>query len=147
MANQNLNLVNRKAKFDYHFVKTLVAGIQLLGSEVKAIRKSHVGFGDSYCYFVKNELVLKNLIISASEINSDHEPLRERKLLLKKHELKKIKRELITGHTVVPVRVFLNERGLIKVEIALAKGKKEYDKRETIKERESKINQTRYHDN
>jgi SsrA-binding protein len=143
---QNLQIVNKKARFDYHFDKLLTAGIQLVGTEVKAIRKSHLSFADSYCYFIDNELILKNVNIAAPALVWAHEPLRERKLLLKRHELRKLKKELITGYTIVPTRIFSTERGLIKVEIALAKGKKEYDKRETIKERDSKRNQNMQYD-
>ena len=144
MKKQNLLIVNKKARFDYHFDKMIVAGIQLVGTEVKAIRKSHLSFADSYCYFVGNELVLKNVNIAAPALAWAHEPLRERKLLLKRHELRKLKRELITGYTIIPTKVFSTERGLIKVEIALAKGKKDYDKRETIKARDIKKDQSRY---
>jgi SsrA-binding protein len=129
---------NRKASYDYFFLREHVAGIQLRGSEVKQIRKGKVSLVDSYCFFENGELFVKGMHISPVEEAFSHEPLRSRKLLLKKSELSKLERDLDVGTTIIVKKIFTNERGLIKVEIALAKGKKNFDKRESIKEKESK---------
>jgi len=131
-----VSINNRKAKFDYEFIRTLTAGMQLMGSEVKAIRDGRVSFVDSYCYFKENELFLKNLNITPISSTYTHEPNRERKLLLNRRELKKLESDMDRGMTIVPFRIFTNERGLIKLDIALAKGKKEYNKRQSIKEKD-----------
>jgi SsrA-binding protein len=131
-----VNINNRKAKFDYEFIRTLTAGMQLLGSEVKAIRDGRVSFVDSYCYFNGKELFLKNLNITPISSAYTHEPNRERRLLLNKSELRKLQNDMVKGMSIVPYRIFTNERGLIKLEIALAKGKKSYDKRAAIKEKD-----------
>jgi SsrA-binding protein len=132
----NININNRKAKFDYEFIRTLTAGMQLLGSEVKGIRGGRVSFVDSYCYFRDKELFLKNLNITPISTTYTHETARERKLLLNRRELKKLESDMDRGMTIVPFRIFTNERGLIKIEIALAKGKKTYSKKQSIKERD-----------
>jgi SsrA-binding protein len=132
----NININNRKAKFDYEFIRTLTAGMQLLGSEVKSIRGGRVSFVDSYCYFRDKELFLKNLNITPISTTYTHEIARERKLLLNRRELKKLESDMDRGMTIVPFRIFTNERGLIKIEIALAKGKKTYSKKQSIKERD-----------
>jgi SsrA-binding protein len=131
-----VNINNRKAKFDYEFIRTLTAGMQLMGSEVKAIRDGRVSFVDSYCYFKEKELFLKNLNITPISSTYTHEPNRERKLLLNRRELKKLESDMDRGMTIVPFRIFTNEKGLIKLDIALAKGKKEYNKRQSIKEKD-----------
>jgi SsrA-binding protein len=128
-----VSLVNRKAKYDYVFEKTLIAGLSLIGQEVKAIRDSRVSFTDSYCFFQDNELFLKHLHVTVEK-----DPTRDRKLLLKRRELDKLQKELINGYTIVPTKIFENDRGILKVEIALARGKKQHDKRESIKERDIK---------
>jgi len=133
-----VNINNRKAKFDYEFIRTLVAGMQLLGSEVKAIRDGRVSFVDSYCYFNGKELFLKNLNITPISSTYSHEPNRERRLLLNKSELRKLQNEMDRGMTIVPFRIFTNEKGLIKLDIALARGKRSYDKKEKIKEADIK---------
>jgi len=132
-----VSIVNRKAKFDYHFLETYTAGICLLGSEVKAIRDSRASMVDAFCFFIDGELWLKSLSITPGLNSFQHEPLRDRKLLLKKKELKRLGKSLDKGITIIPTRIFTSERNMIKVEIALAKGKKSYDKRETIKAREA----------
>lgn len=131
-----VNINNRKAKFDYEFIRTLTAGMQLMGSEVKAIRDGRVSFVDSYCYFNGKELFLKNLNITPISPTYTHEPSRERKLLLNRGELRKLQNDMDRGMTIVPFRIFTNERGWIKLDIALAKGKKEYSKRQSIRERD-----------
>lgn len=137
----NIDLVNRKARFSYDFVQTYVAGVQLHGTEIKSIRDGKVNLSDGYCYFKKEELWVKNLHISEYSFGTynNHDPLRVRKLLLHKRELKKLQNAVKEkGLTIVPFRIFINDRGLAKIEIALAKGKKTHDKREAIKEREGK---------
>ena len=131
---------NRQARFSYAIEETFTAGIQLLGTEVKSIREGKANLSDSYCILTNNrELWVKNLHISELRLgtNSNHLPLRERKLLLKKTELKKI--EKITknvGFSIVPLKLYFNKKGLVKLEIGVGKGKKNYDKRASIKERE-----------
>lgn len=132
----NTNIVNKKSKFEFTFIRTEISGIQLSGSEVKAIRLGKVSLVDSFCFFNENELFVKNININNDGSAFSHSPVRDRKLLLKKRELTKLKNDLIDGLTIVPYRLFVNDRGMVKVEIALAKGKKLYDKRETIKKRD-----------
>ena len=130
-----IKIVNRKAKFEYEFLDKYEAGIVLTGVEVKFIRKGHLSFADSFCLFQDNELYLKN--VSISGIGNDNIK-RDRKLLLHRKELSKLQKQLIDGLTIVPYQIYENDRGIFKVEIVLAKGKKLYDKRETIKERDLK---------
>ena len=137
----NFEIKNRKAEYEYFFVERFIAGISLTGSEVKSIRNGEANISDAYCHLLKGEIFIKNMHISeykqASMLN--HEPMRDRKLLLRKQELKKIDRKIREkGFTLIPYRLFFSERGHIKIEIALSKGKKSYDKRETIKQRENK---------
>lgn len=130
---------NRKAKFEYHILDTYVAGIQLYGTEIKSIRKGDVSIQEGYCYTNNNEVFLKNSYIKEYEMASHktHDPKRERKLLLTKKEIRKIRRATETkGVTIIPLRIFISDRGLAKLEIAVAKGKKLYDKRESIKKRD-----------
>lgn len=133
---KSINIINKKAKFEYEFLQTEVCGIQLLGSEVKSIRQGKVSISEGYCYFKDGELFVKGMNISDYGFGSFHETVRDRKLLLKRKELNGLETKLINGLTIVPYRVFLNDKGLIKMEIALAKGKKIHDKRETIKNRD-----------
>lgn len=133
-----ISIINRKARFNYEFLETFIAGICLKGWEVKSIRDSRISMVDAFCFFDKGDLWIKGLTITpcpGSKVDSDP---RNVKLLLRKRELKKLSGKLDVGLTVVPVRIFSSERNLIKMEIALCKGKKEYDKRNTIKEREAK---------
>ncbi len=134
-----INIENRRAKFDYQFLDTLVAGLVLKGTEIKSIREGKAGLSDSYCYFRNEELFVKNLHISEYTDASfyQHEALRERKLLLSRQELNKLLRKVKDqGLTVIPTRLFINDKGFAKMEIALAKGKKEFDKRDDIKKRD-----------
>jgi SsrA-binding protein len=133
---KSINIVNKKARFEYEFLQTEVCGIQLVGSEVKSIRQGKVSISEGYCYFKDSELFIKGMNISDYGFGSFHETVRDRKLLLKRKELNGLESKLINGLTIVPYRVFLNDKGLIKMEIALAKGKKIHDKRETIKNRD-----------
>ncbi|MGZ3884382.1 MAG: SsrA-binding protein SmpB [Bacteroidia bacterium] len=135
----NVHIENRRAKFDFQFLETFVAGMVLTGTEIKSIREGKAGLSDSYCFFKNNELFIKNMHISeyTEGTHYNHEPNRERKLLLNKTEVSKINKKLKDqGLTVIPVRLFISESGYAKLEIALAKGKKEFDKRESIKDRE-----------
>ena len=134
-----INIENRRARFDYQFLDTLVAGLVLKGTEIKSIREGKAGLSDSYCYFRNDELFVKNLHISeyADASFYQHEALRERKLLLSRQELNKLlKKVKDQGLTVIPTRLFINDKGFAKMEIALAKGKKLYDKRADIKKRD-----------
>lgn len=133
---QKVSIKNRRASFDYSFIEKYIAGIVLVGTEIKAIREGKASLVDSYCYFKNDELYIKNLNISHyTEGNVyNHEPTRERKLLLNKQELVKIKKKLTDkGITIVPTLLFTSDSGYAKLEIALAKGKKLYDKREDLK--------------
>jgi SsrA-binding protein len=134
---RNLQIRNRKASFDYFFIETFVAGMSLQGTEVKSIREGKCTLTDSYCLFTAGELVIHNLDIPTSRNSFQHEPKRNRRLLLNKKELRRIERALAPGITVIPLRIF-EIGGWFKCEIAIARGKKNYDKRETIKERDVK---------
>ena len=137
----NINIKNKRARFEYEFIDLYIAGIVLKGTEIKSIREGKVNLQDSYCYFNKGELFIKGVHISPYEQGSfyNHEPTRDRKLLLNQKELKKLKKGMDEkGLTIVPVRLFISSRGLAKVEIALAKGKKIHDKRDSIRERDVK---------
>ena len=127
-----MNLENKKVRFEYTILETFQCGIVLTGNEVKAICNDKVNITDTYCYFKGSELYVKNISISLS----DGEGTRERKLLLKNQELKRLKSKLLNGLTIVPTRIYLNDRGFVKMEIVLAQGKKIHDKRNTIKERD-----------
>lgn len=131
-------LVNKKAKFDYEFLDEYVAGIILLGSEVKSIRSGDVNFGDSFAYFKDGEIWVKSLHISKHKNSSynNHDEMRERKILLTKNEVRKISKYLENkGITLIPTQLFIL-RGKIKVKLAVCRGKKTHDKRETIKKRD-----------
>lgn len=135
----SINIKNKKASFEFTFLEEFVAGIVLLGTEVKSIRNGNANFVDSYCYIDEGEMFLKNLHISEYKNSSynKHDPTRIRKLLLTRREINKIKQKISEkGLTVIPIKMFFNERGLIKISIAIAKGKKNWDKRESIKERD-----------
>lgn len=139
---QNINIKNKRARFEYEFLDTYIAGIVLSGTEIKSIRQSKASISESFCEFNdRGELFVINMQIDeyshASHFN--HRPKAERKLLLNKRELKKLEKEVKTsGLTIIPLKLFLNDRGLAKLQIALVKGKKLYDKRETIKDRDNK---------
>ncbi len=141
MPKNNINIVNRKARFEYEFLETFIAGIVLTGTEIKSIRNGKASIAEAYCFLKNGELFIKNMYIAEYEQGTynNHDPLRVRKLLLNKHELKKLERKKKdVGITIIPVRLFINEKGLAKLEIALAKGKKLHDKRQSIKERDVK---------
>ncbi len=137
----DVNIKNRRAYFDYEILERFVAGIQLFGTEIKSIRESKAGLTDTYCLFIGQELWVKNMHIAEYTFGSynNHVPKRDRKLLLQKKELQKLSRlTKESGKTMVPLRLFINERGLAKVEIALCQGKHTYDKRQTLKEKDDK---------
>jgi SsrA-binding protein len=133
---KSVSIVNKKAKFEYEFLQTETCGIQLVGSEVKSIRGGKASISEGYCYFNNGELFVKGMNISDYGFGSSHDTTRDRKLLLKRKELNNLENQLTNGLTIIPYRLFLNDKGLIKIEIALARGKKLYDKRETIKNRD-----------
>jgi len=137
---QHINIKNKRASFDYEFIDKFVAGIVLLGTEIKSIRLGKVSMNDAYCHIVAGELYIKNLSISEYDFGNlnNHEVRRERKLLMSRREINKLERKLKeSGLTIVPVRLFLNDRGLAKLEIALAKGKANYDKRQSLKTKDA----------
>jgi SsrA-binding protein len=131
---------NKKASHDYEFLEKYIAGIRLTGTEIKSIRLGRAALTDSFCLFRDGELFIKGMHISEywwGNLNN-HDPLRERKLLLNRRELKKIERKVKeAGLTIIVIKVFINERGFAKAEIAVSKGKKEYDKRETLKRKDT----------
>lgn len=134
-------IVNRKARFHYEFIDSYKAGMVLTGTEIKSIKEGKVNMGDSFCYFKNGELWMKNLHISEYKNGSyaNHEPMRLRKLLLTKKEIRKLEGKIKEkGLTIIPYKIFFNERGLAKIEVVLARGKKSFDKRETLKERDTK---------
>lgn len=132
---------NRRASFDYELVERFVAGLQLYGTEIKAIREGKAGLSDAYGLIQRGELWMKNMHIAEYSFGNfaNHEVRRDRKLLLTKRELSKLTRATKeTGFTIVPVKLFINERGLAKLEIAVARGKKNYDKRQSLRAKEDK---------
>lgn len=136
-----INIKNRKARFEYEILDKYVAGIKLAGTEIKAIRQGKASIAESFCEFQDHELYVINMHVEeySHATHFNHNPKSERKLLLQRRELRKLEKEVKnSGLTIIPLRVFINDRGLAKMQIALAKGKKLYDKRETIKDRESK---------
>ena len=136
-----VNIRNKRASYEYEFIDKYVAGIMLKGTEIKSIREGKVNLQDGYCVFFKDELFAKNIHISPYKQGThfNHEPTRERKLLLNKRELLKLKQKSEEkGLSIIPIKLFTNARGLAKLEIALARGKKLYDKRQSIKEKDLK---------
>src|SRR5690606_8210414 len=137
----NVQIKNKKAHFEYHILDTYIAGIRLLGTEIKSIREGKANINDSFCSFLDDGLYMRNMHIAEFSHGSfyNHEAKRDRQLLLTKRELKKLRSKLETkGYTIIPLRLFISERGFAKVEIALAQGKKDFDKRDTIKDRDIK---------
>ncbi|MCH2023401.1 MAG: SsrA-binding protein SmpB [Saprospiraceae bacterium] len=140
---KNIEIINKKATHEFSFVFTIEAGIVLQGTEIKSIRSAKVNMSDAYCVVKSGELFVNNLHISEYKYGTynNHIPKRPRKLLVNKMELKKLHNKVKEqGFSIVPYRLFISERGYAKLEIALAKGKKSYDKRESLKERDSKRN-------
>ncbi len=140
MKNQ-INIKNKKAKFEYHLFETYTAGIQLGGTEIKSIRNSKASILEAYCVFVNGEVFIRNMHITEYENGSfyNHKPRADRKLLLNKKEINKIEKFLqVKGNTLIPLKLFINEKGWVKVEIACAQGKKLHDKRHDLKEKDDK---------
>lgn len=141
MKQSNINIKNKRATFDYELLETYTAGIVLTGTEIKSIRLGKASLVDTFCIFEKNELWVRNMNIAEYFYGSynNHAARRDRKLLLNSKEIKKIQRMVKeTGYTIVPTRLFINERGLAKLNIAVARGKKQYDKRQSLKEKDDK---------
>lgn len=136
-----INIKNKRATFDYELVETFVAGIVLTGTEIKSVRLGKASLVDTFCIFERNELWVRNMYISEYFYGTynNHNARRDRKLLLNRTELRKLIRlTKETGFTIVPTKLFINEKGLAKLVIAVAKGKKQYDKRQSLKEKEDK---------
>lgn len=139
MEKNQIHIVNRRASFEYHLVNKYTAGIVLTGTEIKSIRDGHANITDAFCFIKDGELFIRNMHISIWKQGSyyNHDPLRVRKLLLKRSELKKIKAKAVEkGFTIIATKLFLSETGYAKIEIAVAQGKKNFDKREDIKKRD-----------
>lgn len=139
MANQ-INIKNKKAWFEYFLLENFTAGIQLTGTEIKSLREGKASLADAYCLFVGEELFVKSLHIAEYTYGTynNHDPKRDRKLLLNKRELRKlISKTKEKGLTIIPTLLFVNEKGLAKLDISIAKGKKLYDKRETLKSKDT----------
>lgn len=135
-----MELSNRKAYYEYQIEAKYIAGMVLSGTEIKSIRSGKVSFNDSYCIFDKGELYVKSLHIAEYNFGNihNHIPLQERKLLMQKKELRKLENKIKEkGYTIIPLKIFISEKGFAKMEIGLGKGKKIFDKRETIKARET----------
>lgn len=142
-----VNIKNKRATFDYELLDTFTAGIVLTGTEIKSIRLGKASLVDTFCYLSKQELWVKNMHVAEYFYGSynNHIARRDRKLLLNHKELKKLERfTKETGFTIVPVRLFISEKGLAKLVIAVAKGKKQYDKRESLKEKDDKRDMDRF---
>lgn len=136
-----ISVKNKKAYFEYEILDKFVCGIKLLGTEIKAIRENKASIKEAYCYVNKNEMYIKSMNISEYSHSgyTNHEPLRERKLLLNRREINKIEKKLKdNGITVVPLHLFINAKGFAKLEIGIAKGKKLYDKRDSLKQKDIK---------
>ena len=141
IRNANVNIKNKRATFDYEITDRYVAGLQLYGTEIKSIRDGKAGLVDTYCLFERGELWVRNMHIANYFFGkyNNHEVKRDRKLLLNKKELIKLQRATKeTGYTIIPLRLFINEKGLAKLEIGVARGKKNYDKRQSLREKDDK---------
>ena len=139
---KQVEIKNRRASFEYTFLDTFTAGLVLTGTEIKSIRQGKANLTDAYCIFFQDELFVRNMHISMYDEGThfNHDPLRDRKLLLSKRELAKLQKELKNvGLTIIPTRLFISDKGYAKLNIALAKGKKTFDKRDDIKEKDIKI--------
>lgn len=138
---ESLEINNKRANFEYAIIDSLSAGIMLTGTEIKSIRAGKANLSDGYCIFIEHELFIRNMHISEYDKGGhyNHEPKRDRKLLLQKRELNKWEGKIKEkGLTIVPLRLYINEKGIAKLEIGLAKGKKHYDKREDLKSKDAK---------
>lgn len=138
---KSVEIKNKRAKFDYEWLDTYTAGLQLVGTEVKSIRMGKASIAEAYCYMSDGELFIKGMNVTEWSHGNifNHNPIRERKLLLSKRELDKIDKSLKDqGITIVPTKLFISKKGWIKLNIAVAKGKKNYDKRQSLKEKDAK---------
>lgn len=141
MSQKEVNIRNKKARFEYHLMDTYVAGMQLTGTEIKSIRKSKASILEAYCIFDRGEVWIRNMHITEYENGSfyNHKPRTDRKLLLNKKEIKQIEKFLtVKGNTLIPLKLFLSEKGWAKLEIACAQGKKLHDKRQDLKEKDDR---------
>lgn len=141
MSEKQVNIRNKKARFEYHLMDVYVAGMQLTGTEIKSIRKSKASIMESYCVYDKNEVWIRNMHITEYDNASfyNHRPRTDRKLLLNKKEIREIAKFLsVKGNTLIPLKLFINEKGWAKLEIATAVGKKLHDKRHDLKEKDDK---------
>lgn len=141
MVKKQVNIQNKRARFEYHLIENYIAGLQLTGTEIKSIRSGKASILEAYCIFDRGEVWIRNMHITAYENGSfyNHKPRSDRKLLLNRKEINKIEKFLkVKGNTIIPLRIFLSEKGWAKVEIALAQGKKLHDKRQDLKEKDDK---------
>ncbi|MEZ3561206.1 SsrA-binding protein SmpB [uncultured Duncaniella sp.] len=146
MISKDINIKNKRATYDYAISDTFTAGIVLTGTEIKSIRQGKASLADTFCYVDKGEVWVKNMYIAEYFYGTynNHAARRDRKLLLNKKEIAKLEKNgKETGFTIIPLRMFINDRGLAKLVIGIARGKKEYDKRQSIKEREDKVTMAR----
>ena len=143
----NINIKNKRAEFDFHIVDKYMAGIVLTGTEIKSIRVGKAGLVDTYCYIHNGEMWVKNMYVAEYDRGSynNHLPRRDRKLLLNKKEIRNLQQETKnSGFTIVPLRLFINEDGRAKLDIAVCRGKKEFDKRATLKEKQDRKDMDRF---
>ena len=146
MQQKDINIVNRRARFDYEITDTFTAGIVLTGTEIKSIRQGKASLVDTFCYVTHGEVWVKNMYIAEYFYGSynNHTERRERKLLLQRKEIRRLERYgKEAGFTIVPLKLFINDRGLAKLVIGIGRGKKEYDKRQSIRERDDKRSMAR----
>lgn len=142
-----MQIKNKKAFFEYRIIERFIAGISLVGSEIKSAREGKISFVDSFCQFTNGELYIRNMHIAVYDKANiwNHEPKRDRKLLLQRKELHRLDKSLVgSGMTIVPLSAFISDKGFLKIEIGLVKGKNLYDKRESIKEKDLQRNNDRY---
>lgn len=140
---KTVNILNKRARFEYEILEEYEAGIVLTGTEIKSLRSSKASITESFCQFIEDELYVINMMIDEYKLGTfyNHKIKRERKLLLHKYELQKLKKKLKdVGNTIIPLKLYINNSGKAKLLVALARGKKLYDKREAIKDREDKVN-------
>lgn len=140
---KSVTILNRRARFEYEILEEIEAGMVLTGTEIKSLRSSRASIAEAFCQFIEGELFIINMMIDEYKLGTfyNHKTKRERKLLLHKTELKKFEKKLKdVGNTIIPLKLYINNRGKAKILIALARGKKLYDKRESIKDRENKRN-------
>lgn len=140
---KTVNILNKRARFEYEILEEYEAGIVLTGTEIKSLRSSKASITESFCQFIEDELYVINMMIDEYKLGTfyNHKIKRERKLLLHNYELQKLKKKLKdVGNTIIPLKLYINNSGKAKLLVALARGKKLYDKREAIKDRENKVN-------